>query len=212
TLRRALQQIPADQDLAGLFLFCVVDNQEPYFLLQEAKAIAEICYDKQHSSKIYETAVALYKYYFEDEHAGYLELEKIITAKQVPLDAIIAFAEILLSLEKTAEANAVLHKGLKSEPNSPRILTLLAQTYLQDDSLKNPDYAVQLALSACQNSNWLSPRELHVLAEAYAEKGDIMSALIAANKAKQEGERLLGNYRHSQSLSKLISYLSHTSR
>ena len=211
TLRRALQQLPADKELAGLFLYSVVENQGPLFLLQEAKAVAELCKDEDSTYLMYQTAIALYGFYFEEKQSGLRTLKEIVNSESAPLDAIIAYAEILLSKNESNEAKKILQRALKSEPNSPRVLTLLASTYLQAGDLKNADYAVQLALSACQNSAWLSPRELHVLAEAYAEAGDVISALIAANRSKQEGERLLGHYRHSKSLTSLIDSLSQAS-
>jgi len=72
----------------------------------------------------------------------------------------------------------------------------------------NGEYAKQLAIGACQLTNWSSPREMHLLAEAYYHTGDKISALVVASKAKQAGTRLMGTYRDVRVLEQLIESLS----
>ncbi|NDC38365.1 MAG: hypothetical protein EBZ48_09980, partial [Proteobacteria bacterium] len=116
--------------------------------------------------------------------------------------------KLLLTEGEVMPARRLLRRALVKLPENPQILSLLAQSYLQSGALYNAEYARQLATEACQRSEWSSPRELHILAEAFYHIGDKASALIIASKAKEEGSRLLGSYRDVKSLDQLIDNLS----
>ncbi|MDC0358463.1 hypothetical protein OAO01_06570, partial [Oligoflexia bacterium] len=135
-------------------------------------------------------------------------LAKIADTEQASTNALILFSEVLIEEGKITVARQYLRRALAKAPDHPRVLSLLSESYLQSGPYYNPEYARQLATYACQNTNWLSPREMHILAEAYYHANDKISALIIASKAKEEGSRLLGTYRDAAGLNKLIENLS----
>ena len=85
---------------------------------------------------------------------------------------------------------------------------MLAETYLRSGTMYNAAFGKQLATQACIATNWLSPREMHVLAEAYYHTGDKLAALLTASKAKQAGSGLVGQYAKSHHLDQLIESLT----
>jgi predicted Zn-dependent protease len=136
------------------------------------------------------------------------QLAKLVAHSEIPVVALTAFAEVLVKEGQSDLARQQLKRAMLMAPDCPRVLSLLAQTYLCSGENYNSEYAIQLATSACQNSQWLSPREMHVLAEAHYHSGDKMSALLIASRAKQAGSKLLGAYRDNKSLERLIQDLS----
>lgn len=212
TMRRLLRRMPADAELAATFLMAVVENGGPSYLMNEASALAEkiIRGASSESRQLHKLAVArarlkLLTGGFEE---GKAELGKLACQNPTSVEALLSFAELLLKEGHVSFARQHLRRGLALAPNYPRLLSLFAESYLLGGPFYSPEYAVQLATCACQLCSWSSPRELHVLAEAYFHLGDKMSALLVASKAKEEGQRLLGSYRDAKSLERLIENLS----
>jgi tetratricopeptide (TPR) repeat protein len=214
TLKRALKRMEPDQELAATFLMAVLDNGGPCYLLKEAKQVVEKVEQDEgpddHSRQRLEIAKARLMIFEGQKKEGYTDLYRLASQHEAPIEAIVAVSELLVKEGKIAFARQFLRRGLQLSPTYPRLLGLFAETYLCSGAFYSPDFAVQLASKACQNSLWASPREIHVLAEAYFHAGDRMSALLMASKAKEEGTRLLGAYRDVKSLDKLIESLSGT--
>jgi len=212
TMRRLLRRVEPDAELVATFLLAVVENGGPNYLLKEASAMVERLkldqrVDARHLHKL-KVARAREKMLNGQFDKGKEELAKLACQNPTSLEAVMAFAELLLKEGKVAFARQYLRRGLVMAPNHPRLLSLFAESYLLGGPFYSPEYAIQLATSACQLSGWSSPRELHVLAESYFHNGDKMSALLMASKAKEEGSRLLGSYRDTKSLEQLIQALS----
>ena len=208
TIRRALRAMSPDVDLVSLFLISVLENEGPEYLLSEAvAAFNQLSSEDQNNSKLC-TARALLDIRQGKQAAGFEALEKLTRESQPPFDALLAIAEVMLSNGRIAEARYYLRRAMGQSPDYPRLLSLMAETYLVAGPLANSEYAKQLATTACQNTCWLSPRELHVLAKSYSAVGDKMAALIIASKAQQAGSRLMGEYRESDSLKRMIDDLS----
>ena len=212
TVRRALRRMKADTELVAAFIHAVLDNDGPAYLLKEAtEALSKLTVssggDPKSLHKL-EVARARLLLIRGQVQKGEAELARLAGQSQTSVQAVLSYAQLLIRQRKVAFARQQLRRGLILAPNHPQILSTLAESYLVSGPFYNPDYAVQLATNACQQVEWLSPRTLHVLAEAYYHLGDRMSALLMASKAKQAGSRLMGAYREAQSLERLIESLS----
>jgi|GEM_PF-3921687 len=90
----------------------------------------------------------------------------------------------LLDSKNALRARSLLNRALALEPSAPRILSLLAQTYLVSGEGYNPNFAVQLATKACQHAGWQSAQAHSVLAECYYHGGDKLAALTMAQGSR----------------------------
>lgn len=208
TIRRALRSIDVDPELAALFLGAVLDNGGPGYLLDEAIEASKKIETEGHDFPRLQAARARLAMERGDEENGRQALERLAVGEDAPFEAILMYAEVILGEGKIAQARRQLRRALMVSPDYPRILSLLAESYMKAGSFYNGEYAKQLAINACQLTNWSSPREMHLLAEAYYHSGDKISALVVASKAKQAGTRLMGTYRDVRILDELIESLS----
>lgn len=208
TLRRALREVKPDADLVATFLIAVVEHGGPSFLLKEALEASLALPDVEQDDARIKAARARIALMKSGSAEARESLENTVSQGDVPIEAAILLVEVLLDEHRIAHARRCLRKAMLAAPEHPRVLSLFAQSYLTEGPFYNVDYAIQLATKACQATQWVSPREMHILAEAYYHAGDKMSALMAASKAKEQGRRLLGEYRASQNLDRLIESLS----
>jgi predicted Zn-dependent protease len=208
TIRRALRSIEVDPELAALFLIAVLDNGGPGYLLDEAVEASDKIETEGDDFPRLQAARARLQIERGDELIGRESLERVAVADNAPFEAIVMYAELLLEEGKIAHARRQLRRAMVVSPDYPRVLSLLAESYMKAGPFYNGEYAKQLAVNACQLTNWASPREMHLLAEAYYHSGDKISALVVASKAKQAGMRLMGTYRDVRVLDQLIESLS----
>lgn len=208
TMRRALRALPVDPELAGVFLLAVLESEAPRYLFREALRVARLAKDSEKTHTKLEVALALYELRYGDRGTGLGALAALSEKPQGDYDAVIAMAEIYFDTGDVTAARRELRRAMQLAPLHPKILALFAQSYLQESPLQNPEYAQQLATSACQYSEWQSPFAMHVLARSYYQLGDKMSALVIASKALEAGSRLLGTYRACGDLKRLVDALS----
>jgi tetratricopeptide (TPR) repeat protein len=208
TIRRALRSIDVDPELAALFLFAVLENGGPGYLLDEAIEANKRIETEGDDFPRLQAARARLEMVRGQYDAGREVLEKVAESENAPFESIVVYAEVLLAEGEIALARRHLRRAMAASPDYPRVLSLLAETYLKSGDFYNGEYAKQLAIGACQLTNWTSPREMHVLAESYYHTGDRISALVVASKAKQAGTRLMGTYRGVRGLDQLIESLS----
>jgi predicted Zn-dependent protease len=208
TMRRALRSLPPDPELVGLFLTAVIESEAPSFLFDEAIAASKSIRDLGSDSPKLEIARARLMLRRGDRETGRARLVALVSQPKTCLEAILAFAEVLLEENAVEQCRRHLQRALRAAPNHPRVLSMLAQTYLKSGENYNALFALQLATSSCQSTKWTNPRDMHILAEAYQHLGDKMAALLMASKARQAGSRLLGTYRDTHVLDRLIDSLS----
>lgn len=208
TLRRALQRIPVDSELAALFLIAVIESDGPSYLLKEATTFAKHVSQDGDSSDLLKVAHARLLVHRGERSRGKALLRDLALQNNALFEGVVAFAEVLIDDGEVVEGIRHLRRALQVTHDHPRVLTLLAEAYLKESELYNPDFSRQLATTACQTTNWCAPKEMHMLAEAYLRSGDKMSALIIASKAKETGSRLMSAYPEVRDLDRLIETLS----
>lgn len=208
TMRTALQRVPADPELIAIFITAVVECGGISYLLKEVREHLGSVHIEADIYPRLEVAKARLDILDGDPVDGRTRLAELSARDKAPLDGVIAFASLLLDEGKVAYARHHLHRALTVSPEHPRVLTLLAKSYLTEGAFFEPDYAVQLATTACQVTAWRGIHEMHVLAQAYAFCGERISALLVASRAKDTGRRLLGCYRDAKNLDQLIERLS----
>jgi uncharacterized protein HemY len=208
TIRSALQKMPADPELVTLFTTAVVEGGGVAYLLNEAKDLLANMHCEREAYPRLEVAKVRFQLLLDDSESARDDLARLAAVDRGPFEAVVAFSQVLMEEGKTAYARHHLHRSLIVSPEHPKVLRLLARSYLEKGPFLEPEYAVQLATKACQVTAWQGIHEMHTLAHAYAMSGDKVSALLVASKAKETGRRLLGSYPESKQLDRLIEQLS----
>ncbi|MGI6524980.1 MAG: tetratricopeptide repeat protein [Bdellovibrionota bacterium] len=206
--RDIVKRYPNNPDYVARFILGVLENGGPSALLQEA-VLALLALDpKLLSCPLIEVARAALIVQKRDPKRGRAVLAVIAGRENAPFESYLWFARALLKEGSARQAREWLTKALELKSNHPEVLSLLAQTYLFTSKEYEPEFAVQLATSACQNSNWLNPLQMHTLAQAFYQVGDRMSALLVASKAKEVGRRRFGVFKDADNIDRLIEELS----
>lgn len=209
TIRTCLQKVPIDPELVTLFITAVVDGGGSAHLVREARELRQsLHYEPEAFPRLEVARLRLELFSPDSEEEAREALSKLATADRGPFDAVIAFAQVLLQEGKLAYGRHHLHRALAVSPEHPKVLRLLAKSYLENGIFFEPEYAVQLATLACQATGWKGVIEMHTLAQAYVANGDKISGLLIASRAKDMGRRLLGAYPEAQKLEQLIEQLS----
>ncbi|RME58139.1 MAG: hypothetical protein D6780_07235 [Candidatus Dadabacteria bacterium] len=212
TLYRGLKEHSHRPDYVGLYLYSVLEGGGASYLLRSAAAAANKLKSANIESPLLKTALAKFSIERGKRELGVHILTTLVEegGDKAPVEALFTLAEELLKDGQTAQAKRYLRRALLISPNCPRALSLLAQLYLKSGPFYSPEYAVQLATTACKYCGWLSARELHILAEAFYHTGDQLMALAVASKARLRGRSLSGGYRDLDQLEKLIESLKET--
>lgn len=208
TIRSALRVIPADPELVTLFVTAAVETGGVPHLVAEAQDLLRELHCEAEAAPRLEVARSRLKLLAGDLGEARDDLAALANKDRGPFEAVVAFAQVLLDEGKTAYARHHLHRSLMVSPEHPRVLRMLALSYLQPGAHFEPEYAVNLATRACQATGWSGIHEMLVLAKSYALCGDKISALLIASKAKEAGRNLLGVYPEVQTLDELINNLS----
>ena len=92
---------------------------------------------------------------------------------------------LLLQLDQIQLALELYRQVLKVQPDSLTILNNLAwiQATCDDETIRNPKEAVELAKKACTLTHYRSARSLDTLAATYASSGDFEKAIMTAQNA-----------------------------
>ncbi len=208
TIRTALQKMSADPELVTLFVSAAVESGGVGYLVAEAKDLLAGMHCEREAYPRLEVAKVRLQLLLEESDSARDELARLSALDRGPFEAVLAFSQVLLEEGKTAYARHHLHRSLIVSPEHPKVLRMIARSYLERGPFFEPEFAVQLASKACQVTAWQGIHEMHTLAHAYAMSGDKVSALLVASKAKEVGQRLLGSYPESKQLDTLIEELS----
>jgi tetratricopeptide (TPR) repeat protein len=208
TTRVSIQRHSPDPELVTLFVTAVVESGGNQTSIAEAqKLLQQLHYDAGGFPRL-EVARARLAYLIDKSDEARDDLSRLASVDRGPFEAVVAFAEVLISEGKLAYARHQLHRALTVAADHPKVLRLLARTYLHEGTFYEPEYAVQLALKACQLTNWKGIHELYTAAQSYVAVGDRVAALLAATRAKEVAARLLGGYPEVVQLEKLLQGVS----
>jgi len=194
TMRLCIQRIPVDPELVALFINAVVDSGAEEAAVQEAHSLLQRVHCDAGGFPGLEVARARLTLANSQCVQSRGELSKLAALDRGPFDAVVAYAEVLVGEGKLAYARHHLHRALTVAPEHPKVLRLLALSYLHEGALFEPEYAVQLAVRACQVTGWRGIHELYILAQAYIAQDDKAAALMAATRAKTIASRLIGGH------------------
>lgn len=208
TIRAALQSLSLDPELVTLFITAAVESGGLSHLVTEAQDhIAHLHCDFEAAPRL-EVAKLRLNLLIGDASTARKDLIELASRDKCPFEAVVAFAQLLLDEGKVGYARHHLHRALAVSPEHPRVLRLLAVSYLETGAHFDPEYAIQLATRACQATGWTGMHEMHTLARAYAANDDKISAILIASRAKEAGRHLLGVYPETRRLEQLIDGLS----
>jgi predicted Zn-dependent protease len=207
SFKNALVHFPHDAELAGAYLSAVIDHGGPRNLIAHALTVAREIEAQGVSHPRLETALAKLATIQRETQEDNLVLESLALSQAASKECVLAYAESLFEMNEIAHARQQLRRYLEVFGAHPKVYRLLAETYLKSGLFYNPEYAVQVAVNACQCSRWTSPADMHTLADAYYHQGDTDAALLAASKARDCGGHDYTLYRGKDNLEQLIETL-----
>lgn len=204
TARVCIQRTSLDPEILTLFVTAVVESGGNPTTIAEAEGLLKQLHCDAGGFPRLEVAQARLAVLSRSSEEAREDLSKLASRDKGPFEAVVAFAEMLIREGKLAYARHHLRRALAVAPEHPKVLRLLARTYLYEGVFYEPEYAVQLAIKACQATGWCGIHELYTLAQSYVAAGDKVAALLSATKAKQIALRLLGGYPDVERLEKLL--------
>ena len=208
TMRRAIREIKPDGEMIALFTGAVVEHGGASYLFKECEEAYQTLSEDERNNKKLLVARARLEITRGDYQKGRAQLTSMVSGADAPIEAVIAYGELLIKEGRVPMARLQLRRALSVMPNNPKILTLMAELYLKSGTEFNPEFAKQNATAACQSSGWLSPEALHTLAEAFKALDDRLSALATAVRAREAGSKLLSGYKNVKDVNALIDSLA----
>lgn len=116
--------------------------------------------------------------------------------------------DLYLAIGKHEEALADFKKSYSLKPDDSGLLNNYAWTLATSpyDNLRDGDFAIELALKACEMTDYKAPHILSTLAAAYAESGDFDRAIKWAEKAVELESQNDDDQNDEQIAAELASY------
>ena len=210
TVSRGIAQIGVSKQMLALLaissLRLRVDNEFVERIIIQAGMLKTA--DEERGEHLFNIAHAKYLLTSGQVHQGRKLLVELCEKETTSPEALMALSEFLLVEGKVVFARQQLRRALSLVPNQPLVLALLSETYLVEAAGYQPQYSLQLALSAVQASNWSSPNALYSLAKAYLFVEEPEAALLVLEKARHEMLPALSLYRIGESIEQLREQLN----
>lgn len=210
TVSRGIAQIGASKQLLAMLaissLRLRVDNGFVEKVLSRAQSLETS--DGERGEHLLSIAEAKYSLVNGQIYKGRKALVDLCEKESTSPEALMALSEFLLIEGKVVFARQQLRRALSLVPHQPLVLALLSETYLVEAAGYQPQFALQLALSAVQASNWSGPSALYALAKAYLFAEEPQAALLVLDKARSEMLPALNLYRIGESIDQLREQLN----
>ena len=132
-----------------------------------------------------DAALAHYELRWGEIEGGERMLARVLATGKAPFEAVLLRGERLLGQKRVLQGREQLSRAMRAAPRNPRPVRLLAESYLLPDEFHEPDYAEQLAMSACKLSNWKNAEHVALLSRAFDEKGDTSTAELLAERTRK---------------------------
>ncbi|MBL7661525.1 tetratricopeptide repeat protein [bacterium] len=132
-----------------------------------------------------ETAIASYELQHGQKEQGEKLLSRVLAGEDFPYEALLLKAEWYLDSGRFPQARKLAERAMSIDPNHPEPPALLAQSYLRDERIYEPSWAVALAETACKLSFWQNPIYLELLVDALERSGDHDSAELFRERASR---------------------------
>mgnify|MGYP006267194269 CR=1 FL=1 len=205
---RAAKRFAPDAELIGLAAWCFVSAGSSRELLDEAFELELALSPEERAGESVIQAARNWDWYRDGERKSSVqELHRLShSPRRQSVEAILAYASVLIDLGLVKEAREELNRVLTLRPGYPLTMALLAQCYLNPKSYK-PEFAAQLALDACRGSGWRSAQLLHLSADAQFRRGEFSTAKMMAERAHHEARLITSRYPNIAALEELISDL-----
>ncbi|MDR3109983.1 MAG: tetratricopeptide repeat protein [Planctomycetaceae bacterium] len=153
-------------------------------LLDESKDV----YESEADIKLTKATIYLEQ---KKSKKAYVLVKEVVDADENNIKALKMYANTLLNIGKHQEAKEVFEKIVKKTPDDEVMLNNLSWllSTSPDDKLRDGKRALELALKACELSNFGEAYILSTLAAAYAELGDFDKALEWSQKSVDLSEK-----------------------
>lgn len=208
TVRSALRFLSTDAELLGLYMFSAFETNSAPDVRNEALRLIDTITNEQHKDSLLKFCLLRREIEAGNIVYAWEELTSFIDSEPRCVEAMLYFSRILIRSQQFSMAKGYLDRALRERPDNPVVLASLAAFYLAKSEFFNAAYALQLAQSACQASEWSNPRALITLANAYFVSGDRGAALLVASRAKDVRSSLLEIFRDEERLESFIQGLS----
>ncbi len=142
-----------------------------------------------------DTAIAHFEIRCGDTELGDRLLARVLATGRAPYEAVLLRGERLIEQGRIVPGREQLARAMAGLPRSSRPAMLLASSYLLEGTFFEPEYAKQMASTACTISHWQDVTCLEILVKAYeAVNEDSVAQLFKSRAASlpstQEYERL----------------------
>lgn len=210
TVSQGISQIGASKQLLALLAISSLRLRVPIEFTHNVLKQAELFENSNDARAEHLLKVAHAKYTLANGniHTGRKSLIQLCDTINTSAEALMTLSELLLVEGKVVFARQQLRRALGIVPNHPLVLALLSETYLVEAAGYQPEYALQLALSAAQASGWSSPNAMYSLAKAYLVLEDPQAALLVLNKIRDSLPQIISMYRVGESIEQLSEQLS----
>ena len=180
TLSRALELFPSDSQVSCAYMHLALSTIPTADVVEELKELLiaikrDTALEDLRQIHI-DAALAHFEVRCGDAELGDRILARVLATGHAPFEAVVLRAERLLEQQRIIPAREQLARALAAMPRSSHPARLLAESYLVEGILYEPEWARQLATVACTTSHWQDSRCLDVLIRAVEACGDFATA------------------------------------
>ncbi len=188
TLRRGVQTFPKDIQMITSYAHATHTAKEMVRERDEARMLLErVRLGLNLSDPLLvavDGAIAAYELRFGDQPRGEQLLTRVIASGSAPYEAILLRGELMIEEGLVLPGRGLLTRAMTLAPYDPRPVAALAKSYLLEGDYFEPDYALQLASSACSLSRYQNAECVALLVESHLAMGDEVTAELMTQRLR----------------------------